>query len=214
MVDDGDDEETARLRQVLANFIRHEYGKWQIVVFHIVKNWLSNFQREKLILKKWQDVVLRDIPQADLLLLGCVFGVETIVMGSLHHRFPFSAIKEKNHEPSIDLQTSIGELAVMIDSRRITTISRALYLAAKWGHERLVRLLLEFEPLDDRDELEDGQSAFHLAISAGSLKATQTLISAVSREHLDASVQNHLTPIGFAIEIGNVEILQLLGLSP
>ena len=41
--EDGQGQGAVLLRQLLAAFIRNEYCKWQIVLSHIVKNWLSNF---------------------------------------------------------------------------------------------------------------------------------------------------------------------------
>ena len=79
-------------------------------------------------------------------------------------------------------------MTTMLNTRRMTTMSRALFLAAKWDHQEVVQLLLSYRPLDDENELEDGQSAFHLAISARSLEAIKCLASSVAREHLDAAV--------------------------
>ena len=203
-------EESARLRQLLATFIKQEYCNWQIALTHMLKSSFSSSQIQNPIMAMWQDTIFRDTPQADLLLIGCVFGIEILVSECLHYRFPFIATVRKGCTSYAELQVSIAEVAATLNSRRLTTMSRALYLAAKWGHSRLVQLLLEFRPLDDENELEDGQSAFHLAISSGSLIATKSLISAVPREALDVAVPSHLTPVGFAIEVGNVEILKLL----
>ena len=203
-------EGSARLRHLLATFIRQEYCIWQIALTHILKNWLSTSQCQNPVMTMWQDTIFRDTPQADLLLLGCVFGIEAIISECLRYRFPFVAIEQGRCASYTDVQSSIAEVTATLNNRRLTTMSRALYLAAKWGHPKLIQLLLKYRPLDDENELEDGQSAFHLAISSGSLDATKCLISAVARESLDVAVQSHLTPVGFAIEVGNIEILKLL----
>ena len=208
--DEAQTERSTRLRYLLVTFIRQEHGNWQVALTHIVKNWFSNSKPRNSIMIMWQDAIFRDTPQIDLLLLGCVFGIEVIVSESLRYCFPFVATEQRSCVSYTDIQASIAEVTTTLNSRRLTTMSRAIYLAAKWGHSRLVQLLLRYRPLDDENELEDGQSAFHLAISSGNLDATKCLISAVTRESLDVAVPSHLTPVGFAIEVGNVEILKLL----
>ena len=119
---------------LLATFISQEYGKWQTTLFYQMK-WLSNSRYQKPILMKWKDALFRDIPQVDSLLLGCVFGIQMVVSATLEYRFPFVPKEQGHDESQSSMYASIAKLAHTLDSRRISTMSRAIYLAAKWDHK-------------------------------------------------------------------------------